>query len=57
MPKSPSYAQHPHSCAQAAQKTFTELLKLIWQAPNKKLAGKQAKELAEHYGEKYPKVD
>jgi putative transposase len=38
------------------KKIFAGLLKLIWQAPNKEVARKQAKTLAERYGEKYPKA-
>ena len=36
--------------------TFAGLLKLIWQAHNKEAARKQADQLAERYGEKYPKA-
>lgn len=38
------------------KKTFGGLLKLIWQAPNKQVAEKQAEQLAERYGGQYPKA-
>lgn len=38
------------------KQTFAGLLKLIWQAPNKEAARKQAEQLAERYREKYPKA-
>jgi transposase-like protein len=38
------------------KKTFAGHLKLVWQAPNKEVARKQAKALAERYGDKYPKA-
>lgn len=38
------------------KETFAGLLKLIWQAPNKEAAKKQAEQLAARYGEKYPKA-
>ncbi len=38
------------------KKTFAGLLKLIWQEPNKEVARKQAKALAERYGDRYPKA-
>mgnify|MGYP003785902997 CR=1 FL=1 len=38
------------------RKAFAGLLKLIWQAPTQDVARKQANELAERYGETYPKA-
>jgi putative transposase len=38
------------------KKTFAGHLKLVWQAPNKEVARKQAKALAERYGDRYPKA-
>ena len=38
------------------QKTFAGLLKLIWQSPNRQAAKKQAEEITQRYGEKYPKA-
>lgn len=38
------------------KETFAGLLKLIWQAPNKEAAKKQAEQLAARYGAKYPRA-